>query len=358
MTDRNENLKLKKRLKRTWSTFFVRFGRLLPIQALVVPVVLSGKNCIIVSSTASGKTEAVLAPLCEKILKERIIGLSVLYITPTRALANDLYDRLHEQMSELNITISIKTGDKPRFNHENPPDILITTPESFDSLLCRHANELENVKAVIVDEIHILDGTYRGDQLRLLLNRLRKKVGDFSVYTLSATVSAPEDVASRYMNDFEVIQSEDSRQIVETYVSSFDNLFETVKKEHLKKILVFCNSRAGTESVGMAMQELWGRRSVVVHHGSLSKNEREEAEMFIKDSKHAVCVSTMTLEIGIDIGNIDAVVLADVPWNIESFLQRIGRAGRRTGVNRVFLLSDPDSQTSFEDMVTYVSTAV
>lgn len=353
MTDQNEKFKLKKRLKRTWSTFFVRFGRLLPIQELVVPVVLSGKNCIIVSSTASGKTEAVLAPLCEKILKDRTIGLSVLYITPTRALANDLYERLHEQMSELNMMISIKTGDKPRFNHENLPDILITTPESFDSLLCRHAKELENVKAVILDEIHILDGTYRGDQLRLLLNRLRKKVGNFSTYALSATVSAPDDVASRYMSNFEVIQSEGNRQIVESYVSSFDDLFEAIKNEHIKKVLVFCNSRAGTESVGMTMQELWGRRSVVVHHGSLSKNEREEAEMFIKESKHAICVSTMTLEIGIDIGNIDAVVLADVPWNVESFLQRIGRAGRRTGVTRVFLLSNIESQNSFEDMVEY-----
>ena len=127
MIARNETLRMKRSLRRTWHTFFVRFGRLLPIQAAAIPVVLAGRNATLVSPTASGKTEAVIAPLCERILTEGIEGLSVLYITPTRALANDLYDRLNDQIRQLHLQIDEKTGDRPTINWKNHPDIVVTT---------------------------------------------------------------------------------------------------------------------------------------------------------------------------------------------------------------------------------------
>jgi len=209
----------KRSLRRTWITFFGRYGRLLPIQSRTIPVVLDGKNAIIVSATASGKTEAVIAPLIERYLKEESDGIAILYISPTKALVNDMYDRLNGQLDELGVSISIKTGDTPRFKPGKSPNVLITTPESFDSLICRHPNSFKNIKAVILDEIHLIDNTYRGDQLRLLLKRL-KCVSDtyFNIYALSATVACPEEVGSRYLGDFEVITDHDKRDIEYTLV--------------------------------------------------------------------------------------------------------------------------------------------
>ena len=351
MITMNENIQMKRRLKRTWHAFFVRFGRLLPIQRAAVPVVLAGRNAILVSATASGKTEAVIAPLCERILSGRLEGLSVLYVTPTRALANDLYDRLNEQIEQLHLKIDIKTGDSPSLNWKRLPDIVITTPESFDSILCRHPDVLSKIEAVVLDEIHFLDGTYRGDQLRLLLKRLRFIKPNFSVYALSATVTNPDEVAARYAPDCEVIQIEGKRVFHESYVQTLDEVKEYAQKESLNKLLIFCNSRKKTESLAIDAKRIWGPGGVVVHHGSLHKKERTETEETMKSAKRAICVSTMTLELGIDIGDIDGVVLADPPYDTASFIQRIGRAGRRTGKIRMFAICDNGNREVFEELV-------
>lgn len=351
MIESDETTPVKRSLKKTWHAFFVRFGRLLPIQSAAIPVVLARRNAILVSATASGKTEAVVAPLCERILTEGIKGLSVLYVTPTRALANDLYDRLNEQIEQLHLRIDVKTGDKPYLNWKQLPDILITTPESFDSILCRHPEALRSVEAVVLDEIHYLDGTSRGDQLRLLLRRLRYIKQDFSVYALSATVSNPAEVAARYAPECEIIQMAGKRVFCESYVQTLEEVKECAQTEGLNKILIFCNSRRKTEELAIEAKRIWGAGEVVVHHGSLHKKERIKTEETMKSAKRAVCVSTMTLELGIDIGDVDGVVLADPPHDTASFIQRIGRAGRRTGKIRVFAICD-DNQEVFEDLVT------
>jgi ATP-dependent Lhr-like helicase len=334
----NQIGELKKRLKRTWITFFGRYGRLLPIQEKTIPVVLDRRNAIIVSSTASGKTEAVIAPLIERLLGENWEDLVILYISPTRALVNDMYYRLHEQLEELGVLVSLRTGDKPQFNTNNPPNILLTTPESFDSLLCRHHNSFRKVKVVILDEIHLMDNTYRGDQLRLLLKRLEDiSEADVNVYVLSATIADPKDVGIRYLKNFEIITASGRQEIEYTFVSSLKEIFDYARKDNLKKLIFFCNKKANVEMFATECNNLWTNR-VVVHHGSLSKTVREEAESFMKESQYGICIATMTLEIGIDIGDIDAVVLAEVPWSISSLLQRIGRGNRRTHKNKVFAI--------------------
>ena len=369
----------RRRLRRTWMTFFSRYGRLLPIQSRTIPVVLAGKNAIIVSATASGKTEAVIAPLIERYLKEgwgnrgcvsgmgsiegkrsrnskksrdSRIGMVILYISPTKALVNDMHDRLKGQLDELGITVSMKTGDTPRFNPDKSPDVLITTPESFDSMICRHPDSFTNMRAVILDEIHLIDNTYRGDQLRLLLKRLKHlSTTDFNIYALSATIAAPEDVGCRYLGDFEVITDPDKREIEYTLVESAEELYDCVRREKIRKLLIFCNKRATVENFSRECMDLWGSNRVVVHHGSLSRSIRGEAECFMKDAPYGVCVATMTLEIGIDIGNIDAIVLAEVPWSVSSLLQRIGRGSRRMPRNRVFAIySSADEQMLLERM--------
>jgi len=349
ITDQTE---LKKKLKRTWTTFFGRYGKLLPIQLKTIPVILEGKNAIIVSSTASGKTEAVVAPLIERCLEENWKDLSILYISPTRALVNDMYYRLKEQLEELNISLSLKTGDRPQFNPNKPSNFLITTPESLDSLICRYPSSFRNVKAVVLDEIHLLDNTYRGDHLRILLKRLEYIAeANFNIYALSATIADPKDVGSRYLKDFEVITESGKREIEYTLLRSLKEVFNHARREKLKKLLIFCNKRANVENIAKECERLWGSNRVVVHHGSLSKQIREEAESFMKESQYGVCVATMTLEIGIDIGDIDAVVLAEVPWSISSLLQRIGRGNRRTQKCRVFaIFNSEEERLMFEQM--------
>ncbi|AGB05083.1 Lhr-like helicase [Aciduliprofundum sp. MAR08-339] len=343
---------LKLKLKRTWTTFFGRFGKLLPIQEKAIPLILKRKNAIIVSSTASGKTEAVVAPLIERLLNENWKGLSILYVCPTRALVNDMYYRLKEQLEELNVSLSLKTGDKPQFNPDKLPDFLITTPESLDSLICRYPSSFKNLKAVILDEIHLIDNTYRGDQLRLLLRRLEYIAEtDFNMYALSATIADPESVGSRYLKDFEVIIASAKREIKYTLVKSLREVFDYAREEKLKKLLIFCNKRANVENVAKECKRLWGNDIVVVHHGSLSKQIRKEAESFMKETQYGVCVATMTLEVGIDIGDIDAIVLAEIPWSISSLLQRIGRGNRRTQKCRVFaIFSSEEERAMFERM--------
>ncbi|MDF2955698.1 MAG: Lhr-like helicase [Candidatus Alkanophagales archaeon MCA70_species_2] len=348
----SDQIELKKKLRRTWTTFFGRYGKLLPIQLKTIPIVLEEKNAIIVSSTASGKTEAVVAPLIERCLKENWEGLSILYISPTRALVNDMYYRLKEQLEELNVSLSLKTGDRPQFNPNKLPNFLITTPESLDSLICRYPSSFKNVKAVILDEIHLLDNTYRGDQLRILLKRLEYIAeNDFNIYALSATIADPKYVGGRYLKDFEVIMNHSKREIEYTLLRSLEEVFNHARREKLKKLLIFCNKRANVENVAKECKRLWGNNRVVVHHGSLSKQTREDAESFMKESQYGVCVATMTLEIGIDIGDIDAVVLAEVPWSVSSLLQRIGRGNRRTQKCRVFAIFNSEEERSvFEQM--------
>ncbi len=336
-------LELKRKLKKSWNIFFSRFGKLLPVQLETIPLVLEGKNLIISSSTASGKTEAVIAPLVERFLNENWENLAVLYITPTRALVNDIEYRLKDQLIELNISLNVKTGDRPQFNPRKPSNFLITTPESFDSLLCRNSKVFQDLRAVIIDEVHLIDKTYRGDQLLLLLKRL-KHFTDFNIFALSATIADCKDVGSRYLQNFDIVKIPDKRKIEYTLINLLEEILNYVRKEDLKKILIFCNKRKSVEAIALYCQNLKTPFTIIAHHGSLSRSVREEAEKFMKESKYWICVATMTLEIGIDIGDIDAIVLAEIPWSISSLLQRIGRGNRRTNKNRAFGLYDNEKR--------------
>ncbi|KKN16992.1 hypothetical protein LCGC14_0970300 [marine sediment metagenome] len=347
-----EVTKIKNKLRRTWNTFFGKFGRLLPIQVKSIPIVLSGENAVISSSTASGKTEAVVAPIIERFLKEKWEGLAILYISPTRALVNDLSLRLKEQLKELNVSLSVKTGDRRQFTPNKPSSFLITTPESFDSLLCRYPHVLKNIKIVILDEIHLLDNTYRGDQLILLLRRLKNILkSNFSIYCLSATIPDCKELGERYIQKFEVIEALGNREIDYSLIKSFGELLKFVRSEKLKKLLVFCNKRKSVEAYTIECNKLKFPFKAVAHHGSLGKSLREDSERFMKTTKYGICVSTMTLEIGIDIGNIDAIVLAEIPWTVSSLLQRIGRGNRRTNKIRAFAIFNSEEQKGILDQM-------
>ncbi len=197
----------------------------------------------------------------------------------------------------------------------------------------------------------MLDGNYRGDQLRILISRLIQISGNFNTYALSATVDEPLEVAGRYMENPEVISVGGSRKILYEYNSSISELYQITKRDNLKKILVFCNSRKKTEYFAGEIKKYWNEKEVFVHHGSLKKCIRHDTETCLKSMEHAICVSTSTLEIGIDIGDIDAVVLADPPKDLFTFIQRIGRSGRRSGIIRVFMLTDEINRSEFENII-------
>ncbi|MHA1284371.1 MAG: DEAD/DEAH box helicase [Promethearchaeota archaeon] len=350
---REQFLKIKKRLKKTWLNFFGKFGKLLESQILTIPLILDGENVLLSASTASGKTEAIVAPVVESIFSENLKGLSVIYISPTRALVNDLETRLKDKLEELNISLSIKTGDRPQFNPKKPSQFLITTPESLDSLICRHPYTFKNLRVVILDEIHLIDRTYRGDQLRILLLRLQELTNNkFNVHILSATIADPNELGKRYTKDFKIVRLQHKRQINYTLIANLDEIVNFIKKEVLKKILIFCNSRKKVEELSISWRNLNLPMEVLTHHGSLSKQYRERTEKFFKRYQYIACIATTSLEIGIDIGNIDAVVLADIPWSVSTLLQRIGRGNRRELVNRVFALYEGKGykKNIFEEM--------
>ena len=291
---------------------------------------------VISSPAATGKTEAVMAPLAELLLREGWQGLSILYVSPTRALVNDLYKRLKGPLDRLRIGLSRKTMDHPDFRPQKPTPVLITTPESFDSLICRAPQALESLQAVCLDEIHLLDGTYRGDQLRVLLQRLRLLRGEpLRFYALSATISDPISLGERYFFPFEVVQAKGKRVIKHTLLPFDDKLQGLIRElegKGIKKALVFCNTRRKVEEIALLLKRLWKYpERIWVHHASLSRRERERVERGMNRERVGICVATMTLELGVDIGDIEAVVLISPPPSLSALLQRMGRGNRRRG---------------------------
>lgn len=334
--------RIRTRLRYAWGPFFSRFGRLTPIQIEVIPKILNGSNVIAASPTASGKTEAIVAPVAQKFIEENWSGLAVVYVVPTRALANDTIARIGEPLQDMNIKADLKHGDQPYFSLSNAPNFLVTTPETLDSLICRHSQVFSNLRTVVIDEIHVLDNTYRGDQLRLLLWRLRRVANNDAlfVHLLSATLFSPFETALRYVRPCEVITIPGSREIDYKFLKSQQEVYDYAWDQNWRKVLYFCNLRESVETLASEISNLWRPYPVVAHHGSLGRHFREEAERVMKESRVAVCVATSTMEFGIDIGDIDLIVLVEPPWSISSLLQRIGRGNRREDVTHVVALFD------------------
>jgi ATP-dependent helicase Lhr and Lhr-like helicase len=348
VNDLAEGLRLKERLARTWSAFFERHGNFTPVQYATLPVLIDGHNAIICASTASGKTEAAVAPLVERYCFSHELGLRLLYITPTRALANDLVERLSLPLESLQLTLAIKTRDLNTFKPRKPAHVLVSTPEAIDSLLTSYARVFSGLRGIILDELHLLDGTARGDQLRAVLNRLyqikayaasqgQSGESGFQVVGLSATVSDPQTVAARYMTDAKIIQLQEKRAIQADVLSiapeNADPLsvyLYAFRQRGWRKAMVFCNTRAEVEQYAAAthLNSPFGN-AVYVHYSNIAADRRREIETQFALDEAAVCFTSSTLELGIDIGNIDVVILIGAPGSLASFVQRIGRGSRR-----------------------------
>ena len=342
-------------LTHTFDAFLARFGRLSAIQELALEPLLNGENCVLAAATASGKTEAALVPLLERYQKQRFKNNSprhtstvkFLYIVPTRALARDIARRIEQPLAKLAIGLAVKTGDEPALKSSKPPEFLITTPESLDSLLANRPKILRDVCAVVLDELHLYENTPRGDQLRVLLNRLRRlrsyafKKGDSATdriqfCALSATIREPAKAAANYFADPVLIETGGHRSINAEILemdgpASLQKIFSTLQTRGVKKVLAFCQKRAECEEfVNLLHGTAPFGDKVFVHHANLSAEVRRRTEEKFAQSGAALCFATSTLELGIDIGDVDLILLIGAPDNLGSFLQRIGRGNRRT----------------------------
>lgn len=350
-----DEVDFQKALRRTWGAFFARHGGLTETQRQAIPPIVAGENTLVIAGTASGKTEAVIAPLLER----QVLGIErsepalwLLYICPTRALVRDLYERLRRPLQSLSVSLGQKSGDTGPVSISRPPTVLITTPESTDSLLTRAPQLFIPLKAIVLDEIHLFDRSVRGDQLRCLLARIERIRGyerpDFPLLqrvALSATVADPAGVAARYLSEPDIepviVEVSGGREVLAegAAMEGLADLAAAMGARAARKSLVFCNTRNEVEQVAAYLRKhLPYEAPVFVHYSNLDTRLRREIESDFAQAGVAVCVCSSTLELGIDIGSVDDVVLVGPPPTPVSFWQRIGRGGRRTEQMRVLCL--------------------
>ena len=355
--------------RRVASAFYGRFPTLQPAQKAAIAPILAGQNVVLSSGTGSGKTEAVMTPLISRYwhLTAETDSLTLLYIAPTKALVNDLEKRLYLPLYNLGLRVGVRHGDRDDLTSALHPHVLITTPESLEVLLFRKDANLKTVRAVVIDEVHLLYNTQRGFQLSILLKRFKQNLGRALQWAaLSATIGRLSDVRDFLFGDSEdaVFLQHPSHRSIDAQVrhvtseSEFLNLIRILTEGHPVKLLIFANSRRECERLaGMLRREDRLRHAVFTHYSSLSPEVRSETEHNFSISNTAICIATSTLELGIDIGDIDAVILWGVPASLESFLQRIGRGNRRSDKTNVICLVTDDSENVMGDTLRFLALA-
>ncbi len=336
---------------RVLQLFRERFPRPTEIQEKAFPRVLSGDNVLIVAPTGFGKTEAALLPVLSKILTEKPRPISVLYITPLRALNRDIFERLFWWAERLGISASLRHGDTSQAERgkqtKKPPQILITTPETLQSMLPAKVlgKHLANVRWVIVDELHELLDSKRGSQLALALERLRLRA-NFQTIALSATIGDLETARNFLRLDTVVTLDKprkmnisvempkptpEDRKMAEklelhpVIVARLRRMHELVE-EH-GAVLTFVNTRSMAELLSSRYAAWDKAHKISVHHSSLSKDVRVIAEKKFKDGRIKGLIATSSLELGIDIGRVDLVIQYMSPRQVTRLVQRIGRSG-------------------------------
>jgi ATP-dependent Lhr-like helicase len=327
-------------------------------QKQAIPLIRDGKNVVLIAPTGTGKTESAMFPVFDRLLTLPAGGgIKALYITPLRSLNRDILSRMEWWCSELGLKAGVRHGDTPlterRRQALSPPDLLITTPETLQALFMgkRLRKHLAHVRYVIVDEIHELAGSKRGAQLSVALERLVVHAGEFQRIGLSATVGNPGDVA-RFLcgaRKFSVVQVPVAKQL-EIAVKFVGDDFQHQVRELSRALqregstLVFVNTRVTAEALGHALFE---RGDVEVHHGSLSKEVRIDAEERFKRGEIRTLICTSSMELGIDIGRVDHVIQFGSPREVARLVQRVGRAGHQLNtVSRGTIFA-----TGFDDLL-------
>ncbi|MFC1610307.1 DEAD/DEAH box helicase [Myxococcota bacterium] len=328
-----------------------------PVQNVTIDAVLDGHNCVVLAPTAGGKTEAAFFPLLSSMDKDDWRPVSAIYLSPIKALLNNQEARIEQYTALLGRKAfkwhgDVSQGQRQKFLRD-PADILLTTPESIEAMLMSSkvpARELfSGLQAVIVDEIHAFADDDRGAHLSAVLERLSRFSGrDFQRIGLSATVGNPDEILRWLKGSSQrtgrVVHPKAERKEPELtldWVGNLDNAAHVIAKLHPgKKRLVFVDSRRKVERLGRKLTEL-GTDTYLIH-GSLAAAERKFSERMFEEGQNCVIVATSAMELGIDVGDLDHVIQIDSPGSVASFLQRMGRTGRRpnTTSNCTFLCTD------------------
>ncbi|MCX6926390.1 MAG: DEAD/DEAH box helicase, partial [Verrucomicrobia bacterium] len=331
------------------------------MQEASIEPVLRGDHCLLLAPTAGGKTEAAMFPLLSRMCSERWAAPSIVYVCPLKALINNLGERLDRYTRMLGRRAAIwhgdiGQGDRKRSRNDSP-DVLLTTPESLEGMLIstnpQMKANLRNLRVIVVDEIHAFAGDDRGWHLLSVLQRLSDRTEtEPQRIGLSATVGNPEELlrwlVGKSGKAATVVQppseSTTPAEITLDFVGSLENAATVISRLHRgEKRLVFCDSRSRVESLAGLLRSAGVQ--AFVSHSSLSAPERRRAEDAFARGEDCVIVATSTLELGIDVGDLDRVIQIDAPSKVASFLQRLGRTGRRAGKSRncLFLCTNEHS---------------
>jgi len=355
-----------------------------PLQAAAIGPVLAGDDALLLAPTAGGKTEAAAFPVLSRMAAEGWTGLSALYLCPLRALLNNLLPRLETYGGWTGRRVALWHGDTPPARRKailaDPPDLLLTTPESLEAMLVSvnvdHRGLFADLRAVVVDEVHAFGAGDRGWHLLAVLERLTRITGrPVQRIGLSATVGNPDkllrwlqgssagSVPARVIAPGAEIRGGTAaallawgddpprppaggipfgKNLMESvlpgdiqldYVGSVPNAAKVIATLYQgEKRLVFCDSRRLVEQVGAELRA--GGVATYLSHASLSLDERHRAEQAFAEGRDCVIVATSTLELGVDVGDLDRVIQVNAPQTVSAFLQRLGRSGRRAGSRR------------------------
>ena len=340
-----------------------------PLQEAAIEPLINGDDALLLAPTAGGKTEASAFPVLSAMEQQQWKGLSVLYVCPIKALLNNLLPRLETYTGWLGRRAALWHGDVTAASRRkillDPPDVLLTTPESIEAMLVstkvEHQWLFANLRTVIVDEVHAFAGDDRGWHLLALLERLTRITGQpIQRIGLSATVGNPQELLTWFQGSgkgtrpAQVIAPDlparpakaatpPPGDITLDYVGSIANAAKVIASLHRgEKRLVFCDSKQLVEELGASLRAKGV--STFLSHASLSVDERRRAEEAFAEARDCVIVATSTLELGIDVGDLDRVIQINAPATVASFLQRLGRTGRRPGTTRNCLFLTLDEQ--------------
>lgn len=349
-------------------------------QEKTIPLILEGKNVLLISPTATGKTEAAFLPVLSMLLQgqQGTPGIKVLYITPLRALNRDMLERLQWWCNTLDIKLAVRHGDtetKERMRQsKSPPEMLITTPETLQAILPGWImrQHLQQVRWVIIDEVHEMADSKRGTQLSLALERLRAMMNrDFQTIGLSATIGSPDKVAQFLVGNgrsveivrvpvgrmmhlkvvFPKPEDQDVQLASKLYthpeVAARLRIIRDYISRH-KSVLLFTNTRAESEVLASRFKVWDVDYPVSIHHGSLAKPSRIAAEKGLKSGELKGLVCTSSLELGIDVGRIDLVIQYMSPRQATRLIQRVGRSGHSIGKTAEGIIFALDSDDALE----------